>query len=398
VILATLEFWLRLVPLVLTVSSARGEARVPVRAERGFPALAVAQLAPVLSVGVTPLTEGGAAVDVLGRTFTFVTEAPYFRFEGRVYPLAAPPYVSRDSLFVPLQWVADFLPRLLAGRFRYDAEHARLEETGGAPVAAAPPRPTPASAAPAAGARRRRVVALDPGHGGRDDGMSGPVGRRHFLREKDVTLAIARELRRELERRGVRVVMTRNHDTLVAVRDRGRIASARGADVFVSIHVNAANPAWRDAGGARGFETYFLAEARTEDAARVARMENESVRFETSAEAPTGDPLSFILHDLAQNEHLRESSRLAEIVQEELGRVHPAESRGVKQAGLIVLTTTFMPAVLVEVGFGSNEAEARYLVSGAGQRRLALGIAAALERYLAEYERRVAAGEPGQPR
>jgi len=231
---------------------------------------------------------------------------------------------------------------------------------------------------------------LDAGHGGVDVGMTGPIGRSAFLREKDVTLAVARLVGEELERRGVGVVLTRSADTLIALGDRGRIAAARGADMFVSIHVNAANPRWRDAGGARGFETYFLAEAKTEDAERVARMENASVRFETTARAESGDPLSFILRDLAQNEHLRESSRLAELVQGEVGRVHPAESRGVKQAGFMVLATSYMPAILVEIGFGSNDAEARYLTGTAGQRRLARAIADGVERYLAEYERRVA--------
>jgi len=87
--------------------------------------------------------------------------------------------------------------------------------------------------------------------------------------------------------------------------------------------VNAANPGWKDPGASRGFETYFLAEAKTEEARRVEQMENEAVRFETGANAPRGDPLSFIINDMAQNEHLRESSDLATTIQDELGRVHP---------------------------------------------------------------------------
>jgi N-acetylmuramoyl-L-alanine amidase len=376
---------------VVTVVSSRGERRVPVSTERGYPALALAPLLAVLTIAVVPAPAGAASVRVLGRQVDFVLDAGYFRLDDRVYALAAGPYVARDSLFVPLQWVVEYLPRLFEGRFRFDAARSRLEELP-PPVARALAR-APAPAVPAqavAAPRRRRVVALDAGHGGVDVGMTGPIGRSAFLREKDVTLAVARLVGEELERRGVGVVLTRSADTLIALGDRGRIAAARGADMFVSIHVNAANPRWRDAGGARGFETYFLAEAKTEDAERVARMENASVRFETTARAESGDPLSFILRDLAQNEHLRESSRLAELVQGEVGRVHPAESRGVKQAGFMVLATSYMPAILVEIGFGSNDAEARYLTGTAGQRRLARAIADGVERYLAEYERRVA--------
>ena len=251
------------------------------------------------------------------------------------------------------------------------------------------PAPTAAGRRPVA-PHRKRVIAVDPGHGGVDVGMTGPIGRAHFLREKDVTLGIARHLVRELEAQGFDAVLTRQGDTLIALGDRGRIAASDNADIFVSIHVNAANGRWRNAGGARGFETYYLAEARTEDARRVARMENASVRFETTAHTEHGDPMAFILRDLAQNEHLRESSRLAEIVHESLGRVHPSESRGVKQAGFMVLATSYMPAILVETGFGSNGAEARYLTSDAGQRRLSHAIADGIERYMAEYERRVA--------
>ena len=224
--------------------------------------------------------------------------------------------------------------------------------------------------------------------------MLGPLKGRKFLREKDVALAVAQDLADELRRRGVGVVMTRTTDTLIALRDRGRIARAAHADLFVSIHVNAANPHWRDAAGARGFETYFLAEAKTEDARRVAQLENESVRFEKGG-ASDSDPMRFILNDLQENEHLRESSRLAEIVERGLGQVHPAEARGVKQAGFAVLATSYMPAVLIEVGFGSNPDEARYLTGSAGQRRLAHGIADAVVAYLAEYDRRLSAAGPG---
>jgi N-acetylmuramoyl-L-alanine amidase len=248
--------------------------------------------------------------------------------------------------------------------------------------------PRPPAAARASGLRLSHVVAIDPGHGGPDVGMLGPIVGRKFLREKDVTLAVARALAAELRRRGVGVAMTRTTDTLIGLEDRGRIARAQHADLFVSIHVNAANPHWRDAKGARGFETYFLAEARTEDARRVARMENESMCFEGNGGAGNA-PMQFILNDLLQNEHLRESSRLAAIVERSLSRVEPGEARGVKQAGFAVLATSYMPAVLVEVGFGSNPSEARYLTSVGGQQQLARAIADGVVSYLVEYERRL---------
>lgn len=379
-------------PAVLTVTSPRGQRRVGVRTTRGYPALRVAELAQVLSIEGGVPAGGAALLRIGGQPFTFVLDAPYFRYADELYVLASAPYVAGDSLFVPLQFMVEFLPRLLASRFRVDIARGRLDELPGPPepppLAAAAPRSTPA--------RASRIVAIDAGHGGVDVGMVGPIGGRPFLREKDVTLAVAREMAAELGRRGIRAVLTRSRDTLIALRDRGRIAGAQSADIFVSIHVNAANPHWRDAAAARGYETYILAEARTEDARRVARMENESVRFETEADAPDGGPLAFILNDLAQNEHLRESSRLADAMETQLGRVHPAEARGVKQAGFAVLATSYMPAVLVELGFGSNPDEARFLIGAAGQRRLARALVDAIEAYLAGYERRVASPDGGR--
>jgi len=393
----------------LTVSTERGERAVAVTSERGWPAVAAPELAAALGAAAPVSRVGGASLVAAGRRFDFVLDAAYFRCGDRVFALAAPPYLARDTVFVPLQWAVEYLPLVVPGRFHFDAARERLVETppaaavaSGAPSAA--PAPDTAEPAPppllppartASGLRLPHVVAVDAGHGGPDVGMLGPLKGRRFLREKDVTLAVARDVADELRKRGVGVVMTRTTDTLIALRDRGRIARAQHAEVFVSIHVNAANPHLRNAAGARGFETYFLAEAKTEDARRVAQLENESVRYEKDGGTGDDDPMRFILNDLQENEHLRESSRLAQIMEHTLAEVHPAEARGVKQAGFAVLATAYMPAVLVEVGYGSNPDEARYLTSAAGQRRLARGIAEAVVSYLAEYERRLAAGGEG---
>lgn len=239
--------------------------------------------------------------------------------------------------------------------------------------------------------RVARTVVVDAGHGGPDNGMRGTRRGGGAIREKDITLAVSQKVAAELRRRGVKVVMTRTTDTLIALADRGRIANRANGDVFVSIHVNAANPRWKNASGARGFETYFLADAKTEDARRVAEMENASLQFETAQPTSRGDPLSFILSDMMQNEYLRESSDLAASVQRHLKRVHPGPDRGVKQAGFKVLVTASMPAVLVELGFGSNPAEAAFLASPAQQQQLAEVIVDGTLEYLALLDRRTGA-------
>ena len=251
------------------------------------------------------------------------------------------------------------------------------------------PPMTPASVGAPAGLSRRYSVAVDAGHGGADPGNPGVVINGRRVNESRLTLAIALEVEKALRARDIGVVMTRRTDSLVARDHRGPIANARNADLFVSIHTNAANPSWRNGAAVRGFETYFLSTARTEDEARVASMENDVVRFETESAAAKGDPLSYILNDLAQNEHLRESADLARVVQAQLGAAHPGPDRGVKQAGFAVLARAYMPAVLIEVGFGTNAAEARWMASPQGQRAIAAQIADAVYEYLQHYERRM---------
>lgn len=322
-------------------------------------------------------------------------------------PLSAKVFRRAGLVYVPLAFAADLLPRFGTG-VMYDTEKREIRRSAPAVASrrAAAPRMA-AAAAPAntnvraepdrttvrvpatRGGNRQRVVVVDAGHGGPDKGMSGPIGGGPKVYEKHIALDVAKQLQRALEERGIRVVMTRTTDTLIGLYDRGPMANAAKGDVFVSIHVNAANPRWKNPAAARGFETYFLSEAKTEDERRVAAMENEAVKFETKADVSRDDPLGFIMRDMAQNEHLRESMQLASFIQGAMRTVHPGPSRGVKQAGLAVLVTAFMPAVLVEIGFGSNPAEAKYITDPQRQAELAGKLADAVERYLAEYERKV---------
>lgn len=241
-------------------------------------------------------------------------------------------------------------------------------------------RPVAPARPPARGAWK---IVLDAGHGGRDPGSIGRDGTR----EKEVTLKVARGLAQRLEEVGVDVVLTREGDEFVALGERTRIANREEADLFVSIHANSS-----ERRAAEGFETYFLSAAKSEDARRVARMENSAIRYERPEIDPESlDELNFILWDLAQNEHLRESSALAEAIQEELhGRV-PLESRGVKQAGFFVLNGAYMPAVLFEMAFISNPREEALLNDPAFRSRLVDGLAESLLGYLDGYGARLVA-------
>ncbi len=361
------------------------------------------------------LIDGGAGrwrLDLGGTGIALTLLAPFAVSGEEALPMPSSPFRSGGRVFVPYALATDILPRALGG-LMFDparvelrrmalvsrqpaAPRAIAEASARASRSAAEIVPSPRIpdvSPPARAPSRKRLVVVDAGHGGRDPGSLLRIGNT-TVPEKTVALAVSLKLREALQARGVSVVMTRTRDTLIALGDRGPIANRSRGDLFVSVHVNAANPNWRNPGATRGFETYFLAEAKTEDEARVARMENEAVKFETSEETSRGDPLGFILRDMAQNEHLRESLTLAELVQQRMKGIHPGPSRGVKQAPFSVLVNSFMPSVLVEIGFGSNLPEARWMTSEAGQRQLAEAIADACVAYLAQYERKVGASEP----
>jgi N-acetylmuramoyl-L-alanine amidase len=322
--------------------------------------------------------------------FRFALGAPYARTSRDVCSLIGAPYVARDTLFLPLEWLTDCVPRTLRERYRWHPAEGRLEETpavrAAVPALAAAPHPL-------TGLRRHHMVVIDPGHGGRDPGNPG-LHLPRDVAEKDINLVVGRLLRAELERRGLAGRMTRTADTLVDFVDRGRACGA-DCDLFVSLHVNAMDGRRRHS--ANGVETYFLSDAKTEDQRRVAKMENDAIRFETGGPIGAGgSDVGFIIRDLQQNESLRESARLADLVQRKLAVSHPGEDRGVQQAGFLVLSLANRPAILVEMGFASNRADAAFLGSAAGQRRIAGAIADGIVAYLLEYERKLAIAGAGR--
>lgn len=373
-------------PREVTIVGPRGAARIGLRRDRnGAAVLAAAPLVAALG-GQLRDTAGWAEVTVADQRFRFLVGAPLYEFSTQLMPLAAPASESRDTLFLPFQFVAELLPYYLGDRYRWDGRAARLEELRSRTTQLAARASAGAATRLPSGLRPGHTVTVDPGHGGVDPGNPGTYFPRG-VHEKDVTLQVGLLLRDELRRRGIGVRMTRTTDTLIALGDRGGYCTAE-CDLFVSLHVNSLARR-RGYTEIRGFETFFLAEAKTEDAARVARMENDAVRFE-AGEDPTLaiGGLDFIVKDLQANEHLRESARLAELVQRGLEGVHTGESRGVKQAGFMVLTTARRPAILAELGYSTNPQDGRFLTTRTSQQAMAASIADAVVEYLLEYERK----------
>ncbi len=255
-----------------------------------------------------------------------------------------------------------------------------------APVPGTPATPQQRGIKPSEPAGIRTIV-IDPGHGGKDIGAEGPGG----LMEKDITLSVARKLAAALQSRiNARVVLTREDDTVVSLDQRTAIANQYHADLFLSVHMNAAVVK-----GAKGSETYFLSlEASDEIARRAAETENATT---TAAPATPSADLKMILWDLAQQEYLQESSRFAQDIQEEMNRATGVQNRGVKQAPFKVLVGATMPAALVEVGFITNPDEEAKLKSDEFQNMMVDALVRGVQDYKTDYEARIGLVQPATP-
>jgi N-acetylmuramoyl-L-alanine amidase len=210
----------------------------------------------------------------------------------------------------------------------------------------------------------RLVVVIDPGHGGSQLGAVGANGTE----EKDIVLGVAQRTRRMLGNVvDIDVVMTRQEDNEIELEERVQMANLLQADLFVSIHANSfTSPSLG------GVETFFHSiEASGEEARRVASYEN-TPRGKPGRAAP--DTLSLILKDMQSAEKLRDSSRLAHLVQEQLVAAVPFENRGVMQADFTVLRGTGMPSILIELGFLSNPKEEKALKDPLLQEKIANAI------------------------
>jgi N-acetylmuramoyl-L-alanine amidase len=219
---------------------------------------------------------------------------------------------------------------------------------------------------------------VDPGHGGTETGAIGPGG----LQEKDVPLEIAKRVAAALPRvLACRTVLTRDTDLLISLDDRTSIANHEKADLFLSIHANSSR-----ATSAQGSETYYLSlEASDKIAQEVASRENAAPGAPTPGPNASANPdLDFVLWDLAQSAHLKESSELADAIQAELNGVSQTGNRGIKQAPFRVLVGATMPAVLVEVAFISNAEQEKKLKTPEFQQTIADAVARAVARFFAK--------------
>jgi N-acetylmuramoyl-L-alanine amidase len=222
----------------------------------------------------------------------------------------------------------------------------------------------------------RHIVVIDPGHGGRDPGA---IGRTARLVEKQVALRMGLALRDQLEATGrYEVVMTRDEDRLVRLRDRLEIARKSEGELFVSLHADSLVNAPRVSGAS----VYTLSErASNAEAARLARKENRADILAGVDLSDQEDTVTEILIDLAQRDANNKSITVAELLVEELGHATDMAKRARAQAGFVVLKSPDMPSVLIELGYLSNPDDEQALADPAYIEKLATAVVRAIARH-----------------
>lgn len=231
---------------------------------------------------------------------------------------------------------------------------------------------------------RLRTVVIDAGHGGKDPGCIGRIAREKNIALK-IALAVGRKIKADMPQ--VRVIYTRNTDTFIELSERSAIANRNKADLFISIHCNASP----SSGRVYGTETYTMGLHKTEGNLEVAKRENAVIlKEENYQETYRGfDPNSPLAHIMLANyQHAFMSSSIdfAQKVEYCFKKYADRSSRGVRQAGFLVLWRTTMPSVLIETGYLTNPAEERYLASAQGQDEISDSIVQAFRAYKHEIE------------
>ena len=225
-----------------------------------------------------------------------------------------------------------------------------------------------------------KTIVIDAGHGGKDPGCNG-----HLNNEKQVTLDIALKLGKLLEdsMQDLKVIYTRKTDKFIELSQRSKIANDAKADLFLSIHCNANN-----SHTPYGTETYVMGLHKSEGNLAVSKRENKSILLEDDYKAnkdyggfDPNSPIAHIIFSLYQHAYLAQSLNVAAKVEKQFKSRQNLKSRGVKQAGFLVLWRTSMPSVLVETGFLTNEGDRKYLESDSGRVEVSLSLFSAIKEH-----------------
>lgn len=241
------------------------------------------------------------------------------------------------------------------------------------------PKPAANAATYKPNPHRKKIVVLDPGHGGKDPGA---IGRSYKTYEKNVTLSMGKELRKQLEAKGFKVYMTRSTDIFIPLRQRVAIARSYHADLFISLHADSTYNR-----KAQGLSIYTLSEtASDKEAAALAERENKADIIDGMDFSDNSPEINDVLISLSQNDSRNKSSKFAAYVVNEMRRIVKLVTNTHKFAGFAVLKAPDIPSVLVELGYLSNHNEEKALRDPSYRKKLAVAIAKAVEVYFKDPE------------
>ena len=308
--------------------------------------ISINEICEIFDISFDPrLYPGKIVLKSENETITLLPFSPRIMVGKRVYTLESPPKFKDGVIFIPISFIGKV--------FGEEAlENIRKKKELGV-----------------------KTIVIDAGHGGHDPGAIGPNG----LMEKEINLDLAHKVSRLLSSRlPVKVLMTRTEDVFVSLSNRAKFANSKGADLFVSIHCNAAfSPK------VKGSETFFVSPATDPSARAVEVLENSVINLEfKESKIPRNDYLGAILQDMAYFEFVRESSFVASYVQDNLIKNLNLENRGVKQALFYVLRGVAAPSILVEVAFLSCPEEESKLATESFRKKAAEAIFNGIKEYV----------------
>lgn len=332
------------------------EAEVTVGEFDGFRYLRLESVSQLLESNINYLQKSGRVFWQKGNRNIVLTDgSPWVTIDGKAYNFPLPIHVMENGIYLP---PSTLFPLLKSG-FNLMVDTCENKMSLFDRVI------------------KIEKVVIDAGHGGKDPGAVGP----NKTKEKEVVLKIARQVANELKKFDIDCILTRDSDVFIPLQERTNIANQKGADIFVSIHLNASRNR-----KTRGCEVYFLSKARTDWERAVEATENSVIEYEDKELSPD---LESIMWDLSQAEHLTESKDLAALILESIAKRARVPSRGVKQANFYVLRGAYMPAVLVEGEFLSNPVCEKKFKDEIFVRNVAMGIVEGIKNFIESYEKQM---------
>ncbi|MCK4353066.1 N-acetylmuramoyl-L-alanine amidase [candidate division WOR-3 bacterium] len=322
-----------------------------------FTYLSLKDLQPVFDFTVSENTKTKRFVlKFKEKDIILIPDNPWIKLGDKILNLPLSSELRGTELYVPLPMLNKILEYFLKKNIKIKGKKLIVYETG----------------------IRIKKIVIDPGHGGKDPGAIGHNGTY----EKDIVLKIAKLVTKLIESElGVKCILTRDKDIFIPLNERTKLANDEEADLFLSIHCNAARSRRH-----HGTEMYFLSPAKTTWARAVEARENASLKYETP---DWEDKVKGILWDMAQTEFLKESNTLSGKLLKSILESANTKDRGVRQANFFVLRGAYMPACLLELEFLSNLKGEKRLKTKEFQKQLAQGILKGVKEFKEWYEERM---------